>query len=132
MLTYLQKFPEGVPTSQYLLDNADGCFQIDFYGHAFYLPVSKELKKIFGLERRGDKMIFPSRKVERQIEDILLFIIDATYLQIRDTVGAEISREITGIVTNKIENLLAPQLDKEITKRFDERSLPPHERNHKD
>jgi hypothetical protein len=123
MMTYLTKFPEHVPTSQYLIDNADGCFSIDLYGQPYYIPVTKELKKIFGLKKRGDKMIFASSKDDMMIEEILRLVIDATYIQIRDTVGSEISQEITKIVTNKIANLLAPQLDREITKRFEKKFL---------
>jgi len=66
-------------------------------------------------------------KTETQFSDMVSVIIDAVYLQVRDTVGSEVKSSIMDEIKNRIDNLLAPKLGKEIDDRLNRKLLPGEE-----
>lgn len=121
MMTYTRKLPDHVQLSDYIKEKADGYLVILKYGKHYYIPLTKEIKKLFKISRREGEIIFG--KTEKRFDDVVMTIIDAVYLQVRDTVGGEIQSNIMEEVKSKIEDILAPKIGKEIDKRFDQKLL---------
>jgi len=121
MMTYSRKLPKHVKLSDHLNQQADGYLHVLCYGKGYYIPLTKEMKKLFVISRRGNGLIF--NKKEYQFDDIVRVIIDSVYLQIRDTIGGEIQESLMTEIKHRIDDVIAPQIGKEIDKKFDQKLL---------
>jgi hypothetical protein len=119
----VKKLPKDVPLSPHLQQSAMGFIVIQLYGLKYYIPLTKEFKKLFKIKRRKNKFIFSSYKSERQIEEFLRDVIASIYLQIRDTVGSEIHLQLNEEIKSGFTNLFANILEKKITDEF-QKKLP--------
>jgi len=115
------KLPKDVELSPDIRERAEAYFEIMNYGRYYYVPITKEVKKLFGLKRKGKEIIFKSFNQNRRIYKFLHDVISGIYLQIRDTVGSEIHQEISQQITGEIEKRLDRPLWKEIERRFDKK-----------
>lgn len=83
-------------------------------GKEYCVPITKEVKKGFGLKVKGGKYYEESAIVEA-IADI----VDAAYLQVRETVGAGIKDHLTREMTSRMEDALYPQIDRAVDEEMD-------------
>ena len=80
-------------------------------GKKYCVPITKEVKKGFGLKVRGGKFYEESAIIEA-ITDIT----HAVYLQTRETVGEEIKSQLMNEMTSRLEEALYPQVDRAVDK----------------
>jgi len=89
-------------------------------GHNFEIPVTPDTMP-FILVLKGESNPWPKRArdwrrrmtAERGMRDI----IDALYLQVRDTVGGEVTRDLTQEITEKLEPLIGRRVQLEMERR---------------
>jgi len=125
MMDYVRELPDDVELSPYLKERSNGYLRVQHSGKSYYIPLTKEMKKVFKISRKKDTLMFG--KTETQFSDMVSVIIDAVYLQVRDTVGSEVKSSIMDEIKNRIDNLLAPKLGKEIDDRLNRKLLPGEE-----
>jgi len=111
MIDFVRELPEWAKSCDYFDEMAEGylCFLMN--GKSYYIPLTAEIKSLFGISRRGDKLIFKVGKNRRRMEDMLRVMAGSLLLQVRDTVGASISSDLSRQVTEFLEEKLEPGLD---------------------
>jgi hypothetical protein len=70
----------------------------------------------------GLRPIFPL------LEGFLQDIVAAVYLQVRDTVGAEIHRQLSTDIKDQFEKIFSERLEQVIEQKFEQKQLPPVEK----
>jgi len=103
------KLPKGIKLSQYLKEKSLAYFRIKLYGHDYYVPITKDLKKALHLKIRRGKIIFSNSNSYR-IEDYLRDVIDGIYLQVRDVVCAEIHQSLTQEIHEGFDKMFSQPL----------------------
>lgn len=121
-MTYANKLPKGVTLSPYLKEKADGYLRVLHGGSRYYIPLTRGMKKLFGIRRQKENLIY-SGDTQNQFNDMVMIIIDAIYLQIRDGVGSEIGANLLQEIHQRIDHVLAPQIGKEFDKQFDKKLI---------
>jgi hypothetical protein len=123
MISYRKTLPDNVKLSGHLKEQADGYIGVTSLGKTYYIPITKDCKKLFGIKRRGETIEFTKGKLMDiyKFDDFIRTIINSIHLQIRDTIGIEIREELMREVMDKMNNVIVPQIDEEINKRFIEK-----------
>ena len=123
MITYCKTLPNHVKLSDHIKQQSDGYMSVSLNGKQYYIPITKDCKKLFGIKRRGETVAFTKGKHmdEYKFDDFIRTIIGSVVLQVRDTIGVEIREELMREAMDKINNVIVPQIDKEIDKRFEEK-----------
>ncbi|HUT00634.1 MAG TPA: hypothetical protein VMY59_09985, partial [Candidatus Thermoplasmatota archaeon] len=80
--------PKNISLSQHLLEQCTEIVEIDFFGVKYYIPLTIEINKVI---KRGKFGHYNLIKNDNLLQDI----INAVYLQIRDTVGADIHSQLS-------------------------------------
>lgn len=111
--------------SPYLLERSKGwLLSVKHNGISYYIPVSTEMKKVFGIHIENGKPVFDSHERGFRLDDVLGDIIGSIYLQIRDTVGSEIAtslhQQMEDSFSKMFENVISNKVEKELNKK-----LPP-------
>lgn len=108
----LYKLPKDVPMSQYLKEKALAWLKIWLGGGTYYVPITKETKILFGVKFRKGKIDQKETGWNRikALEDFVTHVIDSTYLQVRDTIGEEIERNLSSQIQDGLEKLYDKQL----------------------
>lgn len=119
MIVYVRELPEHVKLSDQQKSQADGYIRVLSNGKGYYVPLTKEMKKLFGISRKKDTIEFKDFNLQYKLDEMARVIIDAVYLQTRDTVGVEVREEMVRMVEDKLHNVLIPQIDDEIEKKFE-------------
>lgn len=119
-MTYCKTLPNHIKLSDHLKQQADGYIGVSLYGKSYYIPITKDCKKLFGIKRHREIIKFTKGKLmdDCKFADFVRTIIDSIYLQVRDTIGVEIREELLREVMDKMNNIIVPQIDEEINKRF--------------
>ena len=116
--------PKSTELSPDIKERSEGYIRIRLHGTLFYVPVTKELKKLFKISRRGNKFeIAPPYKKEKQIEDFLQDFIQTMYLQVREEVGSEIHAILSQELKEGFNNLFSNYLDKRIEQGFEQKQI---------
>ncbi len=106
--------------SLYIREKALAYFIILLYGTKYYIPLTKDLKKLLRIKKVKNKFIFPSYKAERFLENYLRIVVDSLYLQVRDTVGTEVysklDTELRESFSKLFENLISKNVDSAMNK----------------
>jgi hypothetical protein len=111
--------------SPHLLERSKGwLLSVMHGGITYYIPVSTEMKKVFGIHIENGKPVFDSYKQEFRLDYVLGDIVGSVYLQIRDTVGSEIAtdlhQQLEDSFSKMFENVISDKVEKEFNKK-----LPP-------
>lgn len=127
------KLPKGIELSDYLKGEAvlGAYFKVMHYGYSFYVPITKGMKKIFGMKILSGKFIYEHFDSIR-IGDLLRQIIDGVYLQIRDNVCVGIESHLEQELKEGFAKLFEKQLHKMVKTRVVKAlpfSLPQPKRN---
>jgi len=118
MLSIVTKLPKEIELSPDIKERTEGYIEIRRFGLLYYVPITKEMKKEFGIKRIGKKFIFKSWKSEHRIEKLLRDIISGVYLQIRDSVGAMIHQQISQELSEGFEKLFEKTIEGKINAKF--------------
>ncbi len=100
--------------SLYIREKALAYFIILLYGLKYYIPLTVGLKKLLRIKKVKNNFIFPSYKAERLLEDFLRTVVDSLYLQVRDTVGTEVHRELDSELRESFSKLFENFLVKKV------------------
>ena len=71
MLTFTQEVPEWAVVCDHIKGKAEGYIEIQHFGIPYFVPVTKEMKRIFGISRREGKLVFKSARAEMDAERFL-------------------------------------------------------------
>lgn len=92
-------------------------------GHPFEIPVTPDSEPFIKV-LRGEPNPWPKRAHEWRrrstAEKGMRDIIDALYLQVRDTVGAEVTRDLTQEITEKLQPLIGRRVELELDRRSED------------
>ena len=124
LMEYRKSLPKGVPTCSDQQDRAHGFVGILYSGHTYWLPITKEMKRLFGISLRAGNIVFKKDDDKYDFEKAVREIVHAVYLQIRDTVGSEIEQALMTEIRDGFSQMLfkqvADRVDASLTK-----ALPP-------
>lgn len=103
-----------------LASRLTGVEKIMCMGHQFEIPVTPDSLPFIRV-LKGDPNPWPKgardwrrrMTAERGMRDI----IDALYLQVRDSVGAEVTRDLQQEITEKLQPLISRRVDLELERR---------------
>ena len=115
---FVRKLPKDVPISNHIKERAEGYIKIGLFGILYYIPITKEAKKLFKIKRKGKQLIFDSYKDRQRFERFIRDIINMVYLQIRDTVGSEIHSELKRQIEDGFGKMFNNLIDKKINQGF--------------
>ena len=115
---FVRKLPKDVPISNHIKERAEGYMKVSLFGILYYIPITKEVKKLFKIKRRGKEFIFDSYKKEQRFKKFVRDIITSVYLQIRDTVGSEIHSQLRTQIEDGFGKMFANLIDKKINQGF--------------
>lgn len=115
---FVGKLPKDVPISNHIKERAKGYMKISLFGILYYIPITKEAKKLFKIKRKGKHLIFDSYKDRQRFERFVRDIINMIYLQVRDTVGSEIQRDLSQQIEEGFGNMFNKILNKKINQGF--------------
>jgi hypothetical protein len=104
-----EDLPADAKSCDDLKGRAKYFIQVHRQGRHFYLPVTREMKRLLGLSiRKG--MMTVSPKTATMVEDLLRDIISSVYLQVRDTVGEEIHDKLSRQITEGLAGMFDKKL----------------------
>ena len=92
---FVKRPPAGHPACQADLERAAWWVRVMLLGTSYYLPVTREIARLFGIKTVRGKPQFGLWEVEKVFDDGMRSILHAVYLQMRDRVGAEIQTAIS-------------------------------------
>jgi len=109
--------PKHVSLSHHLLDRCDELIEIDFLGVKYYIPITEDVEKIVKRSRFGIVSLIRN-------PDLFQDLINAFYLQIRDTIGADIHSQLSQQIEEGFSTLFSLPLAKRIDEQLN-KALPP-------
>ncbi len=116
--------------SKYLLEKSRAFIEFTLYGIKYYIPLTLDMIKSFSLEVKNGKYQFKNYKNQQRIDEILIDITSSLYLQIRDTVGAEIQSTLSQQLNDGINKLFENTIQNKINAEFNDKlPLIGHEKN---
>ncbi len=68
--------------------------------------------------------LFESKRFNTRTEDFFRDVIIAVYMQIRDSIGADIHQQLSEQIKDGFENIFNDSLSKTITKKLNQKMLP--------
>lgn len=99
----------------------NGWATIIFFGVGYSVPVTKEMKRLFGMKRRGSEWLFGDQRTGMDFEKVMMDTIAAVYLQVRDVVGAGVREELSKQLENSMSEMFAPFAAKAVESAFEAR-----------
>ncbi len=125
MLEYTDKLPDDIELSKFLNEKANGYFVVILHGMKYYIPLIKEMRQIFKIKIVDGHIQSPaSFKGQQKIFHILQYIIDAVYLQMRDTVGGEVYGKLDRNIKDGLEKMYTNILQQTIIGGMNNKMLP--------
>ena len=117
------KLPKDIEFSPDIKERSKGYIKIRLHGTAFFVPITKEFKKLFKISKKGNRFVFPSYPAERRTEEFLRDFIQCMYLQVREEVGSEIHAQLSQELKQGFDNLFSNYLDKRIEQGFEQKQI---------
>jgi hypothetical protein len=126
LMDFVREKPEWAKLSPYLQEKAEGYIVFLLYGRKYCVPLKPEMKKVCGISRQGDTLVF-KRGDRLKFNSMLQSIADSMYLQVRDTVGAEVTRTLSGQLNEFLENRFEGAIGSVVSEQLEQGLLPEHE-----
>jgi len=123
MMEFVIEKPDWAEMSDYLCEKAEGYVIILSMGIKYCIAVTPDLKKVFGLSRDKDRL-YCKKGSELKVEKVIRSIMDSVYLQMRDTVGAQISSDLSDQLKDFMEEKLGPGFDALVSGKMKQGLLP--------
>lgn len=108
--------PKYVSLSEDQRSRCEELLVIKYVGVDYYIPVTKEVTKVIKL--------FDSKRFNTRTEDFFRDIINAVLIQIRDSIGADIHRQLNQQIAEGFEKMFDVPLQKQIREKLDQKMLP--------
>jgi len=125
LLTFVKTLPKGVEISQHHREQARGGYIVIMVGgRDFYIPVTKEAKKLFGITVNKGKLYVKNHRVGFEADDFLRCVVGALLLQVRDDVCAGMESRLMQEVQEGLENLFRVPISKRIGHEVDSKLFP--------
>ncbi len=71
----IYKLPKDVELSQDIRERAIAYYRVQYYGQNFYIPITREMKKVIGVHIVKGKVVIPDDiKFEDFIRDIIVIL----------------------------------------------------------
>ena len=99
----------------------NGWATIQMFGMPYSIPITKEMKRLFGMYRRGDDWKFKDQATENDFERVMRDTIAAVYHQVREIIGQEVGSELARQLETKMSEMFAPSARKAIEEKFAEK-----------
>ena len=128
MREIVYKLPKDIELSQYIREKSIAYLKIQLQGLNYYVPITKDIKKQFGLIERKGKLIPTNGVAFRRLYDIMQITIDSIYLQLRDVVCGEIETKLDYKLRDTFSGLFEQYLHKQVTTEINKK-LPKLEKN---
>lgn len=125
MITFVREKPGGAQLSDYLCEKAEGYVVVMLYGKDYCIPLTPDIKKVCGISRQGDRLIF-KKGDSLKFGKMLQSIVDAVYLQVRDTVGSEITKSLSGQLNEFLEDRFEGAIGNVVSDQLTRGMLPEH------
>ena len=100
--------------SENLKEKALAYLRIRHYGLAYYIPITKEMKKQYHLKLQKGKIIPTNWKEFDRLCVIIQTIVDSIYLQVRDVVCAGIESHLDSELKEGFSKLFEKYLHKRV------------------
>jgi hypothetical protein len=118
---FKDNLPPDAKMSDDLKQRAEFFMEVQFLGVKYYVPFTKEAKKIFGVS--STKSLLESFIKSNRLEKLFRDLIASVYLQIRDTVGSEIKHDLSEGIKNSFEKMFSERLEQTINNKFEQKQL---------
>ena len=127
-LVKTEDLPDTVKTSPDMKGRAKYFMVILYMGMSYYIPLTKEIKKVLGISLCTVKgKIRLEDCDEIKIDEGVRDIIASVYLQIRDTIGVELHDQLSRQITEGLKQLFDQSLGSSIINGMNQKMLPPPE-----
>ena len=112
----IYKLPKDVELSQHIREKVECNAYLDImlFGLHYYIPISKEIKKQFGLIERHGKIVYTNYKAFQRLCEISQQILGSLYLQVRDVVAAGIEQNLDQELKEGFSKLFEKYLHKRV------------------
>lgn len=107
--------------SRHLLEKSRAFIEIRLFGIKYFIPLTLDMIKSFSLETKNGNYQFKNYKNGQRIDEILRDITSSLYLQVRDTVGAEIESKLSQQLNDGINKLFGNTIQNKINSEFDDK-----------
>lgn len=97
-----EELPKNVSLSSYLLRDCKVVWRITYLGIPFYIPVTKDIATLI------------SKTDESLVEDVIRDVINAIYLQVRDSIGAYVHSQLSDQIGRGFQELFDKTLDRKV------------------
>jgi len=105
------ELPKDVQTSLHHRKYSELFLPISLYGIQFYIPITKKFRIFLGIKK--DKGAYPYEGTKK-LESFLQKLVDAVYLQVRDTIGVEIKSELSSQMQESFAKIFDESIDKKV------------------
>jgi len=120
----VEKLPDDVKLSPHIIGMSEGFVRVQFYGNDYYVPITKDLRKLLGIKIKNGLLVL-SYKKEKLLQDYFRHFIDAIYLQLRDTIGAQVYEDLSEEIKKSFEDVFVKSLDNSIIQRLNQKMKVP-------
>ena len=122
MNAIIYKLPKDIKLSKHLQEKAIAYYRLDIFGNPYYIVITKDLKKAFGMKQsKGEILYFSFDTI--QFESILRDIVNSIQLQVRDDVCNGIEKSLDQELKQGFSNLFSKYLHKRVKEKVDNKFL---------
>jgi hypothetical protein len=115
--------PKYAKVSEDMKKRAKHFIMIQHFGYPYFIPLTLDMKKALSISVRKEEIV-GGFILNSRLETTLRDIIASVYMQIRDTVGAEVQGALSDQITNGLKEMFDKQLSTAIEGRLDQKLLP--------
>ena len=124
MMEFVRKKPDWAKSCEYFDEKAEGYICFLMSGKKYYVPLTKEMKALWGISRSKDHLIFKVHKNQDRLNRILMDLAGSLLLQVRDTIGVSITADLSQQLTEFIEEKFDDKMFGVVRERLGQRLLP--------
>lgn len=119
-LETIKKPPDDIPISPDAEENAMAWIPVLMSGTKYYIPLNMNLKLALKLKERAGKFYCDTYKQYSHIDKALRDILSAINIQVRDTIGANITASLSNEIQEGLQKLYMKQLHTKVMSEFPE------------
>ena len=105
--------PEGTPISRDIRERSLAYMEIGLFGRKYYVPITKQVKKLFNLKMRQGRFLINYDK-QSDMQKMFQDSIRMVQMQIRHDVAGEAVDEIMQDIRNGFDKILRPKVEEMI------------------
>ena len=114
-----EKLPEDAKTCPDMKKRAKFYAVVTSFGVDYYIPVTKEMNRLFKIRYRGEKVW--SELAGSDLRGFLQDLVRGVYFQVRDTVGGEVERTLSTQIKDNFERLFSGGLNHIVNKQLEDK-----------